>query len=578
MRPSVAAGGREARGRDLRFFTSILLLLASLLALLLGIGQQTWLKPSPTVSEQVRISGVNPYVVVDGAVLAQHDGDVQVTVKGEGSLVAATAVADDVTAWIGDTTADVVTSTVSGGQILESRGTETDSPDPTGSDLWTEQHTGENALSFQTTPDTLEALLIADTAGAVPTSVELSWQQDTSTPWAVPLIIVGGLMLLGGIAVLISAVVDESRRGGPRRHSRRAGRAWTGIRPTTPRRHRHGGARAFGVLATVLVSLFAVTGCASGAPAGTSSASSTQDEVVASGPRLTSTHVKTILSDIATVANQADSNRDADLAATRFGGAALLLRKANYQARTADASIASPTGITTTTPAVFLPQLDSSWPRQALVVLDQDADAAPIALYLVQQSPRENYKVMYEVELLSDAEFPELPSAQVGGVSLAPSTTLLSVAPDEVGNAYADVIANGDQSVFASLFAATSDAFIDASKVHESDATAAIEGKGSVSFSRSQSDETEALSMSTADSGGIVAVLLTDSESSTPSDGYEITVSGEASALLGKTATESGLTTTYGDMLLFSVPAAGAEGQGIELLGFSSGILDVKEG
>ena len=82
--------------------------------------------------------------------------------------------------------------------------------------------------------------------------------------------------------------------------------------------------------------------------------------------------------------------------------------------------------------------------------------------------------------------------------------------------------------------------------------------------------------MATADSGAIVAVFVTDVETMTPADGYELEVSGETAALLGKSTTEKSVVATYGDVFLFSVPGAGST-QKVSLLGFRSGIISAEE-
>lgn len=566
----------------MRFITSIVLLASSLVVLVLGIGQQTWLRPQPTVTDTLELSGSAPAVVIGGDVLSSHSGPVQITVTSSGNIAAGIAIQDDVNAWLGDGEADVFSlATGSTPQTRSEVGTSTDVPSAAGSDLWLEEFVGTDQLTFTTEVSAAESLIIAGGSGSIPSAVSLTWAQDTSAPLAIPLVIIGSIALIAGAIMLGFAIRHERRVVAPRRASRRA---------SDPRRNKASSGRNRGrrsaemtaVVASGLV-LVLLSGCSNGAVSAASSSLESQSAAVNDGvsedsPRLTSSQVEGIVSDISSVAATADANRDTNLIATRFAGAALQLRLSNYTARGADSSIAALAAIPDVTPTVFLPQLSSDWPRQAFVILDDETSSEPpTALMLVQNDARSNYVVRSDVQLISGVPFPSLPTAEVGGVALAADTSLLSVSPSEVGNAYADVIANGASSTYASLFSSTTDSFIDATKTHESTVTSDLGARGTVTFTRTQDSATPALSMSTADSGAIVAVYMLETETSKPNSGYELTLTGDAKALLGKSSTSKGVQETYGDMLLFSVPAAGTTSAGVTLLGFSSGLVKVEE-
>ncbi len=569
----------------MRFFTSIVLLVSSIVVLVIGIAQQTWLKPQPTVTESLALTGNSPAVVVGGDVLSSHDGPVTVTVRAPGEIAAGVAITSDVTAWLGDGVADVfsrdATSSVQARAVV---GTAADVPTVAGSDLWTQQFTGSDDLSFKLTVIPDESLIISSGGGVVASSVTLLWAQDTSTPLAIPLLLIGGFALLAGATMLAFAIHYERRVVSPRRKSRRGAgsRGGSSRRAGTAVKRKRGRRAASLSVATSLAVTLALTGCVSDGALSSSSSSAAPEAntvVSESAPRLTTAQVNRIVADISKVASTADKERDSKLIATRFAGPALAIRLKNYVIRGKNAKVASPTTIPNVAPKVFLPQLDSAWPRQAFVLLDDEgAKEPPIALMLVQADARSNYVVQSEVELLSDITFPALPTAEAGGVSLASDTSLLSVAPAAIGTAYSDLIANGASSQYASLFTSTTDTFVTATQLHEASIAKDLGKQGTVKFSRTQDPQTAALSMSTADSGAIVAVFMLDVETSKPKSGYELTVSGEAKALLGKATTSKAVTTTYGDMLLFSVPPAGATTTGVSLLGFTSGLVDVKEG
>lgn len=562
----------------MRFFISIVLLVGSIVALVVGIAQQTWLKPAATVTEQLALTGEAPAVIVKGDLLNAHAEPVTVTVHSSGPLSAGVAIDSDVTAWLGDGKADVFS--VDGTNSIQARqqvGTATDIPSAGGSDLWLQEFAGEDTLAFSLSVPSSESVIIT---GNAPSSLSLTWAQDTSTPLAVPLVVIGGVALIGGSIMLALALRHERRVVSPRRSSRRGvdpGRSKAAGRKRKGRR----AASMVALGASALALSTALTGCVSGAA---SSASASGSDAAANtvvseqSPHLTTDQVTRIIAEISDVAARADEKRDPTLLATRFAGAALQIREKNYEIRGKDSKIASLASIPAVTPTVFVPQLDPAWPRQAFVVVDDPSNSnPPLALTLVQDSARSNYLVRSVVELFSDITFPALPTAEDGGVSLAPDTTLLSIAPSSVGNAYSDLIASGESSSYAGLFSATTDAFITATKVHEQSVAKDLGTQGSVTFSRSQDAGTPALSISTADSGALVAVFVLDTETSKPKSGYELTISGDAKALLGKSSTKKGLKTTYGDMLLFSVPAAGSTEAKAQLLGFSSGLVNVEE-
>lgn len=572
-------GDCHDKEQRLRFITSIILLVSSVVVLVLGIGQQTWLKPEPTVTQQLSLSGEAPAVVVSGGILASHPGPVTVTVDAPGAIAAGVAIESDVTSWLGDGKADTFTTDSRQAQPVGTLlGTSVDVPSVAGSDLWTEQFSGTDHLEFTLTGASAEGLIISGGSGVVPASVSLSWAQDTSTPLALPLFIIGGFALIAGVSMLAFAIRHERRVISPRRQSRRGGTPGRSRMPVK----RGKGRRAASMTAAILsgLALVSVTGCTAGSASSSSASYSAgvNPVVSADAPRLTSDQLQRIISDVSQVAATADANRDVDLAKTRFTAAALQLREKNYAARAADGSVAAPIAIPNVAPTVFLPQLSAEFPRQAFVILDDPDSTDPaVALSLVQNSARENYHVASISTLFPKVEFPALPTAGAGGVALAPDSTLLSVAPSALGGAYADLIANGANSKDASLFASTTDPFIDATQAHVAQVTSQLGSQGTVTFSRTSDTSTPPLSFATADSGAIVAVFVLDKETSTPNAGFELSLTGEAKALLGKASTSKGVVTTYGDMLLFSVPAAGSSSSGITLLGFSSGIVNVEE-
>ena len=83
--------------------------------------------------------------------------------------------------------------------------------------------------------------------------------------------------------------------------------------------------------------------------------------------------------------------------------------------------------------------------------------------------------------------------------------------------------------------------------------------------------------MATIDAGAIVAVHLYETKLAQPNEeGSAVTFSGQTKALSGISITETGIKSTYGDQLLFYVPAAGSSDK-IVLLGYTQGLVAASE-
>lgn len=84
-------------------------------------------------------------------------------------------------------------------------------PDPSGSDMWLAEATGDGTATLRwDAPAERAMVLVASTGdGATPPAVTLSWPRDVSTPWLVPGIVLGVVLLLAAAAVLYGARLPE---------------------------------------------------------------------------------------------------------------------------------------------------------------------------------------------------------------------------------------------------------------------------------------------------------------------------------------------------------------------------------
>ncbi len=196
-------------GIILRFKTAVALVLLGLLTLLAGIGQKTVWAPAETVTATAPTGGTAaPLTVFDEKLRTLHEGTVKIQVKGEGSFMLASGRPDDVDAWVGKTAHNTVSGVSEDGKALQLDHTdgEATAPSPAGSDLWvtTENANGSLDYSWTAPADGDWALLLAaDGKKPAPSSISMTFPNDTSTPWAIPLMVLGGLLVLAGAALLL---------------------------------------------------------------------------------------------------------------------------------------------------------------------------------------------------------------------------------------------------------------------------------------------------------------------------------------------------------------------------------------
>lgn len=611
----------------MRFIVAIFSFLLAFTLIGLGVAQRTiWAEPDQVVAEAT-VGGVAPITYIDGAVLNSLDGRQKIDVSGEGEVFAAYGRTADVIAWIGEATYNVVefdevTRTVSTRRVS---GAEAFVPNPRGADLWLDEYSRADSLSFvMNAPEDVSLVLMTDGVSPAPTQFSISWPLDNRTPWSGPLIVGGVLLLLMGIGLYVWALTHLNRSRGPRRKQPKlpkppkrpkinARKARNSMKPiATPNKGRRAAGKSASVIATVALVSVVLSGCAAdGALFSTSSTPSVSPSAEPAGasppipPAVTDAQMKRILSKIAVATSEADAARSGELAAERFTGPALDMRTANYTLLSKDSAAAPLPAIPSTEIKVLLPQRTESWPRTVFVVVQEvplqtvapspsptpsaeteateDAEpieppvAAPLALVLVQESPRENFKVAYAVSLAAGTVLPELAARDLGAARLQPSVRVLKMAPEQLALAYGDIVLKGAESEYWSAFDTENDKLLPSIGVEaKAEIKSALPAVASIAFANAPG-EADPIAMSTTDAGALVAVYLTETETVKPVEqGASISTKGIVKALSGISTTHKGTSATYGDQLLFYVPPANTEGK-IVLIGFSSHLLTAKE-
>jgi hypothetical protein len=641
-----------------RFVIAIAAFLVALVMIGIGIAQRTIWAPAASATATANVRSAAPYLVISGSTLNANAGQQTLKVGGAAAPFVAYGRTADVLAWVGnepysrigyddasgDLTSTLVrdggksngngkpgatstptptsTSTPGASTAPTPSGTPTDepssqtspraasldpkAPNPSGSDLWLEQFSGAKArTTTMNVPDDVSVIIASDGAHPAPQSVSLTWPRDTRTPWAGPLIVLGGLLGIAGIVFYVLALRHLRRGRGPRRGGS------NGRPPRLPRSRRvralgatpdenHGRrslSRGMIAVPVVLAGALTLAGCSSdywptvGHAETTPSSTPLATQLPGQGkdhpaPAVTEPQLRNIVARIATTAKTADSSLDANLAATRFTGAALTERQVNYQIRHVKPGYAAPSAIPENPKlSIVLPQATDSWPRVVNVIVEDTASksAAPLDLTLTQATPRDNYKVAYSVTMLGGAKIPDLAPANIGATFVPPDSKLLSVPPSKLAQDYASVLALGTKSGSAKAFDLAHDSL---AKQVGADYKAQVlqqvaEQKQAATLAYAdQPGASGPIALATNNAGALVATSVAETQTIKPTDpAAEVTLKetdGPTAALTGVTKTNKGLETDYGYQLLFYVPPAESKEQ-IRLLGFAQAVIGAKE-
>lgn len=621
----------------MRFVSAIVAFVLAAAMIVFGIAQRTWLAPPEQLTTSVATTGDAAFTVIPGAVLNSNPGQQHVQISGGKTVWAAYARTSDIVAWLGSSPynsvsynaqKDTLSSKVveapaptgdapAGDTTTDDSATDdsatddsgagdasddTAAPNPAGSDLWLEEKQSDGSLNWtMSVPKDVSLLVAVDGTAPAPSRIGLSWPLQHSTPWAGPLIVGGGILLLVGLGLYIWGLVHMRKTRGPRRKTPKAPKLPQAPRPrvvraevlepVTTNKGRRAARRT--ILTTggiVLASGLLLSGCSSSdvdklfkddpapVPTVTSSAAAAAAEEV-QPVAVTEGQLRRIVDRVATTVSQADTDRNADLLATRVTGPALEERTANYTMRGADGNIAAPDAIPSKPITLDLPQATDAWPRTVMTVVGGDDPAvAPVALVLTQQTPRDNYLVTYAVKLQAKVPFPAVAPPSVGAPLLPNDVKLLAAQPDQLGTAYADILAQGDASQYIDVFQKDPDTLrTNVGVDYKNSKKSGLPSTASLDFSNGPGSG-PVLALASNDSGAIVATSIIERETAkVVEEGATINLEGQVKALSGLTNTTKGVESTYGYQLLFYVPPTTAEGKQVVLLGYAQALIGVKE-
>jgi hypothetical protein len=378
----------------------------------------------------------------------------------------------------------------------------------------------------------------------------------------------------------VLALVKMIRNRGPRRKVPKAPQG-PRYKPKNkgydlPRRGRRSAANKIAFIPISLGLVLALGGCQSvpipeASP--TPSESPTVSIVDEIQPALNEQQVSRILADIQQVVADSDASGETSLLQTRVEGPAFLFREVNYLLRSKSPDVLPLPPISTSVVSITMISKTEEWPR-SLLVITEAGDDLPQALVIQQLSPREQYKLLYNMALLPGVEFPDVAAANQGAIPVDVDSLFLKISPINLAPAYGDLIDNGPSSEFFPLFDLSTDKFYEQIAQTQKDQTANLED-ATTAFSHALGDA-NVVSLTTSDSGAIVALMMVDTWEIKPSiRNSAVTVSGDELLLLGVEGSTRGISTRYGNMLLFYVPLDSSD-QRIRLLGATQSLLSIE--
>jgi len=596
-------------GNILRFKTAVALVLLGLLTLLAGIGQKTVWAPAETVTATAPTGGTAaPLTVFDEKLRTLHGGTVKIHVKGEGNFLLAAGRPDDVDAWVGKTAHNTVSGVSDDGKSLQldHADGEAKAPSPAGSDLWvtTENASGELDYSWTAPADGDWALLLAsDGTKPAPSSISMTFPNDTSTPWAIPLMVLGGLLILAGAALLLlKPARGRSDDGGPtggtpkgslfaqraraKAQARAAGRSEGSAPGAAPARNGSvervsvpSAVRRRSGAAVVLLTAAAVAGTGVAAqaapapsPAPSGSASSAEGRP-ADAPVLLDAQFRRILEQVASAVDAGDAAKDAAKLAPRVGASELEVRKQNYKIRSKVGSYEPRMPVRATKLLTTVVSNKRDWPRSVMAVTQGDGNVVPQLLTLVQASPRENYKLVGATPLQPGTTFPGINRGGTETLAASDKSGLLYSGQEALAG-LGDRLNKADSAFKDKLTEGKSSPYIADTLAYQKDVVKSGTN-GKFTFSHKPVPE-DTVVFRTADGGALVLGRLNFAFDGTPKNsGDKLTIGNDAAALAGGKETSTGMVLSFAESVAVYVPPAGSKDP-MKLVAATRGLVGAK--
>ncbi|WP_115789329.1 hypothetical protein [Arthrobacter silvisoli] len=560
-------------GIPVRLKTAASLALLGLLVLLAGIGQLTFWAPADTVTASAPSdTKAAPLTVIGQELLDHKGGPSRITIKGDGNFVLAVGRPDDVDGWVGKTAHNTVTGVSEDGKSLQVTNTEGEAtaPAPAGSDLWVETESASGQLEYSWNPPAdgeWSLLLASDGTKPAPASISVTYPNDTYMPWAVPLILIGSVLMAAGAALPLLSRFLGARNGGNGGSGSGTGNG-TSQKPAGPffknqapggqAPQQKGGTTALRILAAgALATALAGTSLAGAQAAESPSPSSAQGaSAEADVPVLVDAQLKRILEQVANAVSAGDAARDAAKLKTRVDGTELLVRTQNYKIRAKVASHQARMPVRASKLLGSVVTTQRTWPRTVVAVTQGDGNVVPQVLTLRQSAPRENYKLLATAPLQPGTSFPAIPLGGTQQAAAGDKTGLLYSGTEAMA-ALADRLTKPGSAFKDKLVEGTGSPYIADVLDYQADAVKAG-SSGTFKFTHTPVPA-DTLVYRTSDGGALVLGRLDFVFTTTPKAEGDTLIADKAAAVLaGGESTKVGLSQTFAESVAIYVPPAGS--------------------
>ena len=567
----------------MRKVISVIAMLIGAAALVVGIGQKTfWAPPETVTATMPELSGTAPLTLIESSVNSTDLAPVELVISSQGKFTASLGRSYDVDAWVGDTSHVSVTGIDTQNHQMQAQFVDggKDAPNPQNADIFFDSQEADGTMTYRwTAPDSGDWSLLLATGGkdAAPVDISVTYANNAAMPMALPLIIVGALLLVFGLALLVMRTGKPSNKSDAAKstaqHSVAAAAvvalAVSGVAmPMAPKDDASASP-------SESASQPAGESAASESPAADSSAPA---EESAAYPVVTEEQLTRILNDVQKQLEKADDSQKAKDLDDRAAGAFRYIRSKHYTLLKEKASEAKPLAINTQVlRSAAVPNANNAeFPRVITVVTakDNDADTLPQSLTLVQKSARDNYKVVFAQQMLGGSTFPGIAVGDPSVKQLSASAEGLKETPEQALKDVAEVLDN-EKSKNRKKFSDDA-SYFDA--IHQDQKNQKKEAKeAEISFKRSV-EKGDTYVLSTPDGGAIVTGKLNQSIITKRGEDADVIELNDkiTQHFVGKKESSKDLETIVSEPVMLYIPAEGSN-EKIGFIGAGYQITDAKE-
>lgn len=418
----------------------------------------------------------------------------------------------------------------------------------------------------------------------------MTFPNNATTPWAVPLIVLGIILLLVAAALpFIAKFLGNRRKDGD---NGTGGNGGSGVdegttalpvqpaaddaaarpteRPATqrpgirrPGKGAEGSALRISAIAAALVTALvggtAVAAQASPAPAdGSNSPSPSASGGKGGQPVMLESQLQRILEQVASTVDAADAAKDAAKLAPRVDKMELQVRTANYKIRTAVSAYEPRMPVRATKLQSSVISTKRDWPRTVYALTQGDGNVVPQVLTLVQLSPRENYKLWGTAPLQPGTNFPSFPVPRDGTTPVAADDkTGLAYSGNEALGILGEMLTTPDSPNRSKLADGQSSPYIAGALAYQADT---VKNGTSANFKFAHTPVTnQTVVLRTADGGGLVVGRLDFSFEGTPkAAGDKLVLEDDSAVFAGGKETTTGMSLNFAESVAVYIPPAGS--------------------